>query len=363
MHFPKLVSAVSVVAVMLSTAHAEPVTIRVGWVAVISNLPSILFLKEGLAHHQGVSYVMEAPHFANTPTMVPALAADAVDVAAISYSAFALAIENAKMDDLRVIADEFQDGVPGHYSDEFMVLKDSPIRTIDDLKGKVLASNGAGGAVDMALRVMLRKHGLEDKRDLSIIEVSSPNQKAMLEQRKVDLITTATPFSQDPALRQMARTLFTQHEAMGTTQMIVWAARAGFLAKNRAAMVDFLEDTIHRGARLLPRPRRFAGPRGAAGESRHAARARLSEEPRRGRALFRPQHRPRGRVAACRRGKMTFSSGKDSRCSPRRSWKSSTPWSMRIAVASAFIPRRRIRDGRGCSCCSTARTRASATRS
>jgi sulfonate transport system substrate-binding protein len=244
MHFPKLVSAVSVVAVMLSTAHAEPVTIRVGWVAVISNLPSILFLKEGLAHHQGVSYVMDAPHFANTPTMVPALAADAVDVAAISYSAFALAIENAKLDDLRVIADEFQDGVPGHYSDEFMVLKDSPIRTIDDLKGKVLASNGAGGAVDMALRVMLRKHGLEDKRDLSIIEVSSPNQKAMLEQRKVDLITTATPFSQDPALRQMARTLFTQHEAMGTTQMIVWAARAGFLAKNRAAMVDFLEDTI-----------------------------------------------------------------------------------------------------------------------
>lgn len=245
MRFPKLIAAVAAACLTLCGAvRAEPVTIRVGWVAVISNLPSILFLKEGLAKHQGESYVMEAPHFANTPTMVPALAAGAVDIAAISYSAFALAIENAKMDDLRVIADEFQDGAPGYYSDEFMVLKDSPIKTIEDLKGKVLASNGAGGAVDMALRVMLRKHGLEDKRDLSIIEVSSPNQKAMLEQRKVDLITTATPFSQDPALRQMARTLFTQREAMGRTQMIVWAARAGFLEKNRAAMVDFLEDTI-----------------------------------------------------------------------------------------------------------------------
>jgi sulfonate transport system substrate-binding protein len=248
MRFPRRIAAVMAAGLILCGAGAsraaEPVKIRIGWVAVISNLPSILFLKDGLAWHQGDSYVMEALHFANTPTMVPALAAEAVDIAAISYSAFALAIENAKLDDLRVIADEFQDGVPGYYSDEFMVLKDSPINTIEDLKGKVLASNGAGGAVDMALRIMLRKHHLEDKRDLSIIEVSSPNQKAMLEQRKVDLITTATPFSQDPALRQMARTLFTQREAMGTTQMILWAARAGFLEKNRAAMVDFLEDTI-----------------------------------------------------------------------------------------------------------------------
>jgi NitT/TauT family transport system substrate-binding protein len=48
----------------------------------------------------------------------------------------------------------------------------------------------------------------------------------------------------DPGLRAMARTLFTQRDAAGATQMILWAARAGWLAKNRAAVVDFLEDTI-----------------------------------------------------------------------------------------------------------------------
>lgn len=225
-------------------AGAEPVKIRIGWVQPVANLPSILFLKEGLAQHQGQSYVMEPVHFANTPAMIPALASGDIEIATLAYSSFALAVQNAGIDDLRVIADELQDGVEGYYTNEMMVLKESTIKTVEDLKGKVLSSNGAGGAVDMAMRAMLRKHGLEDKRDLTIIEISSANQRAALAERKVDLITTATPFSQNPALRSIARTLFTQKEAIGATQMILWAGRASFIAKNRAAMVDFLADSI-----------------------------------------------------------------------------------------------------------------------
>jgi len=91
---------------------------------------------------------------------------------------------------------------------------------------------------------MLRQHGIEDKRDLTIIEIASPNQRAALAEHKVDLITTATPFSQNPELRAIARTLFTQKDAVGSTQMILWAARASFIEKNRTALVDFLADAI-----------------------------------------------------------------------------------------------------------------------
>jgi hypothetical protein len=34
---------------------------------------------------------------------------------------------------------------------------------------------------------MLRKHGLEDRRELTIIEAELPQQRAMLESHKVDL--------------------------------------------------------------------------------------------------------------------------------------------------------------------------------
>ena len=127
----------------------------------------------------------------------------------------------------------------------FVVRKDSPIKTVEDLKGKILASNQTGSAVDMALRAMLAKHHLQDKRDLTIIEVRFPDQKAMLKEGKVDLITAVLPFGLDPELLSMSRSLFTQDEAMGRSQMIVRVARDGFLQKHRAEMVDFLEDYLH----------------------------------------------------------------------------------------------------------------------
>lgn len=241
---PTITIAVAAVLASSAIARAEAPPIRVGWVAPVANFASILLAKPDLMRNQGKTYDLQPQHFASTPTMIPALAADQLDVGSISYAAFANAIENAGMDDLRVIADDFQDGVDGSYSDEIMVLKDSPIKTVEDLKGKVASSNGAGGAVDVALRVMLKKHGLEDKRDLSIIEVSMGNVKSALASHKVDATTTAIPFSQDPELRKIARTLFTQKDALGPSQMILWAAREDFIAKNRAALVDLLADTI-----------------------------------------------------------------------------------------------------------------------
>ncbi len=239
-----VVAALFNLALLVSPAAAEPVKIRVTWVAIVTNMPSILFLKPGIARHEGKSYTFESLHFNSTPLMIPALATGDIEVATFAYSSLAAAIQKAGMDDIRVIADELQDGVPGYYSDEYMVKKESPIRTIEDLKGKVLASSGIGGAMDVPLREMLKKHGLDPMKDVTIVEVSMPNHHAALVDGKVDLISSPLPFSEDPSLRAMARTLFTQREAAGATQMILWSARAGFLEKNRAAMVDFLEDTI-----------------------------------------------------------------------------------------------------------------------
>jgi NitT/TauT family transport system substrate-binding protein len=223
---------------------AEPVKIRLAWVVAVSNWASILFEKPGLARHQGQSYVMEPVRFNGTPPMIAAMATNELEMGNLAYSSFALAVENAQLRDLRVIADEFQDGIEGYYSNEFFVLQDSPIKTVQDLKGKVLATNAAGSAVDIAMRAMLRKNRMDEKRDVTIIEAAFPNMRAMLIDRKVDLFPGVLPFSVDPEVRKVTRTLFTQKEAIGTTQMIIWVAREAFLQKNRAAAVDFMEDAL-----------------------------------------------------------------------------------------------------------------------
>jgi len=225
-------------------ASAEPVKIRLSWVAPVTNWASIMLEKKDLARHLGKSYTLEPVRFAGTPPMVTALANGELEVANLAYSTLAIAIQNAGMDDLRVIADEFRDGVEGYYSQEYMVLADGPVRKVEDLKGKVVMSNAAGSAVDVAMRAMLRKFGLEDKRDYTIIESPFPTMRAMLAEKKVDMIPAVVPFSYDPELRKIGRTLFIQRDAIGVTDMIMWTARKPFLDRNRAAMLDFMEDTL-----------------------------------------------------------------------------------------------------------------------
>jgi NitT/TauT family transport system substrate-binding protein len=223
---------------------ADPVKIRASWVAPVSNWASILLEKKDLARHLGKSYVLEPVRYQGTPPMITALANNELEVANLAYSTLGIAIQNAGLDDIRVIADEFRDGMPGRYTQEYLVLADGPIKKPEDLKGKVIGTNAAGSAVDVATRAMLRKFGLEDKRDYTVVESPFPTMRAMLAEKKVDLIPGVLPFSLDPELRKIARTLYTQREAIGVTEMIVWTARKPFLDKNRAAMVDFMEDTL-----------------------------------------------------------------------------------------------------------------------
>jgi sulfonate transport system substrate-binding protein len=227
-----------------SAAHADPLKIRGSWVAPVSNWASIWLEKKDLAVHYGKSYVYESARYAGTPPMITAMANNELEIGDLAYSTLPIAILNAGMDDIRVIADEFQDGAPGYRADDFQVLADGPIQKVEDLKGKVIATNAAGSGVDVALRAMLRKHGLEANRDYTIVEAPFPGMRAMLAEKKVDIIPTVLPFALDPELKKIARPLFNITEAIGPSQFAMWAARKAFIDANRAALVDFMEDTM-----------------------------------------------------------------------------------------------------------------------
>jgi len=236
-----------VVALLLGAGgrgKAEPVTIHAGWLVVPNMIFPMMPMKPDVLRHYGKSYVLDLIHFTGTPPQITALAAGQIDLSPLSFSAFALAVTNAHLHDLRIIADGLQDGAPGWQTNSFLVLKDGPIRKVEDLKGQVLATNAFGGAVDIGMRVMLRKHGLEDKRDLTIIEVQVPNMKAALAEKKAALIAPLPPFTNDPELKSISRVLFDQREALGVSRTIILTARTGSLVKNRDAWVDFLEDQL-----------------------------------------------------------------------------------------------------------------------
>ena len=199
-----------------------------------------------------------------------------------------------------MIADEAQEGVDGYFTSPYNVLKDSPIQKIEDLKGKIIASVGPGAAVDIAMRAMLKRAGLEDKRDYTVVEAGFPNMRAMLADKKADLITSVLPFAGDPELLKIARPLFTVRDALqGPSQFVVWAAREPSCRRTRTSMNDLMEDS----ARALhfymdPEEPRAVPGSSLAGEQATAIRirVRLHQE----RSLPRSELPTQSRVVATR---------------------------------------------------------------
>ena len=249
MKFSRMLAAAGLALALASGTNmgakaADPVKIRIAWVVPQGNLPSIMEeVPAGVLKHAGKTYLPELVHFQGTPPMITALASNDIDIGDLAYSSLALAIENGGMKDLRVIADESEDGYENYGTSPFMVRNDSGIKKVEDLKGKTIAGVGAGSAVDIAMRAMLKKHGLGD-HDYTSIEAAFPNMKALLLQKKADMISEVLPFMLDPELTSQAHALFTVKDILGPSQFIVWTAKQDFIKKNRAAMVDFLEDSM-----------------------------------------------------------------------------------------------------------------------
>jgi NitT/TauT family transport system substrate-binding protein len=227
-------------------AEAQPLKLRIGWAITPAQMHAVIFnpdfVKTGVLKHYGKSYTVELTLFRGSTPQITALAAGELDIAALAFSSFGLAIQNAHMSDIRAIGDLYQDGVPGYYTSEFVVKADGPIKSVADLKGKVIASNGLGGAIDVAMRKMLRDKGLEDKRDYQIVEVQFPAMPAMLNEGKIVLAGMVAPFSIEEKKAGHVRTLFTLADSMGVAQTTLLAARTPFIEKNRATLVDFFED-------------------------------------------------------------------------------------------------------------------------
>jgi sulfonate transport system substrate-binding protein len=227
-----------------SPASADPVKIRAAWIVPASNIASILFTKKELAPHLGKSYDFEPVRYQGTPNMVTGLAVNEIEVGLLNFTSLGLGVQNAGLEDLRIVADEFQDGAAGRYSNEYFVRKDSGIKTVADLKGKIIAVNTVGAVIDVGMRAMLRKAGLEDKRDYTVVEAPFGAMKGLLLDKKADLVATGAPFSFDKELREKATPLFAQKDSLGTAELGFWVMREPFLKANKAAVVDLLEDTM-----------------------------------------------------------------------------------------------------------------------
>ncbi len=215
--------------------------LRIGYVVVPIHMAPLIYQVDEASRNKGKSYTAEFIHFRGSAPQLTALAAGELDLAVLAFSTFAGGVVNARQD-IVGLADVARDG-PG-FSNIFGVLQDSPIKSVKDLKGKVLAINAKGGAVDMAARTIMLQNGLKPGKDVTIVEARFGAMEAMLRQGKIDVATLIAPFWARANAKGGVRALFSQKDGLGDTQFLFYVAQRKFVQKNRAAVVDWLEDYV-----------------------------------------------------------------------------------------------------------------------
>jgi len=227
-------------------ATAEPLKIRVDWSIIPGQfaplIPTVPQYGPDVYRHYGKSYVVEPIRLQGGGATLTALAADQIDIATLNPQALVLGVTEAKLA-MRVIGLQISTEVPGYLLTHFWV-RGSEIKKVEDLKGKVVAVNARGANIDSAAHIVMRKFGLEEPRDYQIVEVRFPAMIPALESKRVDAAPMVPPFDRMAEKNTEFKRLFSVGDAFGPVETLMFMTKAEYVAKNRAALIDFLEDNI-----------------------------------------------------------------------------------------------------------------------
>jgi sulfonate transport system substrate-binding protein len=131
---------------------------------------------------------------------------------------------------------------PGSFSVYWAVKDDSPIKKVEDLKGKTVGISIIGGGTQGPFNLMLRKHGIDPDKDIKLVEVSFSLSEDALRQGRVDSTNMNQPFAARAEAKGGVRKLFALSEALPNIVHIVEACRKDFVDKNPDLTKQYVKD-------------------------------------------------------------------------------------------------------------------------
>jgi NitT/TauT family transport system substrate-binding protein len=164
----------------------EKSTIKVGAIPIPDSVSLYIAINKGYFKQEGLT--VEAVPITGGAAAMPQLLSGALDATLQNYVSGLVAFSQGKK--IKLVADASQ-GAPNTFN--IMVPKDSPIKTVADLKGKTVAVNTLGNIATLAVETQLKVAGLT-KADVNYKEVPFPDMGNALNTGLADAGWMVEPF-------------------------------------------------------------------------------------------------------------------------------------------------------------------------
>jgi ABC-type nitrate/sulfonate/bicarbonate transport system substrate-binding protein len=224
---------------LASAAHAQE-TIRVGWTIPAEEAKYWMMRRPEKFPNLGKGYKIEWSQFQGTSPMAQALVAGALDCATQGVLPLAQGMTSNTLSTY-VVAQHV-----GENKDSFhlywAVKEDSPIKKVEDLKGKTVGISIIGGGTHGPFALMLKKHGVDPEKDIKLVEVSFSLSEDALRAGRVEATNFVQPFAARAEGKGGIRKLFALADVLPNMVHIVEACRKDFVDKNPELVKHYVKD-------------------------------------------------------------------------------------------------------------------------
>ena len=236
-------TAMSALALAGRAQAQEKTKIRIGTHVSIS---AHLFMqkKQDILKNYGKTYEVEWVRFAGSGDAMPALVAGKLDGCLATPFPMANAINQSRVP-VTIIHQLLSFGFDGYYDDATVVRTDSGINKVADLKGKTFGVNAIGGTLDMGVRIIAKKAGLNPDKDLTIVEARPPFLAGMVRDNKIQAATLFQPFFEEAMSKGDLKILYQTSDIYGgPTDYVFMAFDDKFVKAHPQALRDYVDDYL-----------------------------------------------------------------------------------------------------------------------
>jgi ABC-type nitrate/sulfonate/bicarbonate transport system substrate-binding protein len=236
-----LLSAVVIASSLLvsTTAHAQD-RIRVGWTIPAEEAKYWIMRRPDRFPNLGKTYKIEFTQFQGTAPMVQAMVAGALDCS--TQAPLSLA-NGALQGNLQAyIVAQHVGERSGSFSVYWAVKDDSPIKTVQDIKGKSVGTNVFGSGILGPMFLLLKKHGLDPQNDIKLVETGFPGSEDAIRTGRVDVGVLNQPFAARAESKGGLRKLFSLADQQSNIVHIMEVCRKEFVDKNPDLVKNYVRD-------------------------------------------------------------------------------------------------------------------------